>query len=161
MLSKSSGAPYTSSTVLQSTPTESLLSMVNSFNALLDSGCTHHVVRDRTLFRDYVEELISVGTANCGSLNALGRGDVEFRYPFGDRNVIFTLRGCLYAPTAPINFLSVGVLVEQGMSCLFLPGGITKVFYPDLGIIMGSRNPQVNRRVLPGLGYGLGLVYPT
>jgi hypothetical protein len=130
MLSKSSGAPYTS-TVLQSTPTQSLLSMVNSFNALLDSGCTHHVVRDRALFRDYVEELISVGTANCGSLNALGCGDVEFRYPFGDRNVIFTLRGCLYAPTAPINLLSVGVLVERGMSCLFLPGGITKVFYPD------------------------------
>ena len=112
-------------------PTENLLSMVNSFNTLLDSGCTHHVVWDRALFRDYVEESISVGTDNCGFLDALGRGDMDFRYPFGDLNVIFTLRGCLYAPTAPINLLSVGVLVERGMTCLFSPGGITKVFYPD------------------------------
>ena len=60
----------------------------------------------------------------------LGSGDVEFRYPFRDRNVIFTMRGCLYAPSAPINLISVGALVERGMSCLFSPGGITKVSYP-------------------------------
>lgn len=102
-----------------------------SFNVLLDSGCTSHVVRDQALFRDYAEKAISVDTATCGSLVALGSGDVEFRYPFGDRFVIFTLRGCLYAPTAPMNLLSVGTLVERGMSCLFSPGGIMKVFYPD------------------------------
>ena len=105
--------------------------MATSYNALLDSGCTHHIVRDRSLFRTFVARSISVGTANCGSLDALGSGDVEFRYPFGDRFVIFTLRGCLCAPSAPINLLSVGALVEQGMSCLFSPGGITKVFFPD------------------------------
>jgi hypothetical protein len=105
-------------------------SMVTAFNALLDSGCTHHIVRDRALFLNYAAKEISVGTANCGSLAALGCGDVEFRYPFGDRHVIFTLRGCLHAPAAPINLLSVGALVERGMSCLFSPGGITKVFYP-------------------------------
>ena len=116
------------STILQST---ALLSMVDSFNALLDSGCTHHIIRDRSLFLNYAERFISVGTANCGSLDALGTGDVEFRYPFGDRFVTFTLRGCLYAPSAPINLLSVGALVERGMSCLFSPGGITKVFFPE------------------------------
>src|SRR5271168_1927904 len=105
--------------------------MVSIYNALLDSGCTHHIVRDRSLFRSYLARPISVGTANCGSLAALGTGDVEFRYPFGDRQVTFTLRGCLYAPDAPISLLSVGALVERGMSCLFSPGGITKVFYPD------------------------------
>ena len=107
-----------------------MVSMVSRFNALLDSGCTHHIVRDRGLFRSYTPKAISVGTANCGSLEALGTGDVEFRYPYRDRHVIFTLRGCLYAPSAPINLLSVGALVERGMSCLFSPGGITKVFYP-------------------------------
>ena len=117
---------YTS-TFLQPT---ALLSMAGSYNALLDSGCTHHIIRDRLLFRNYLPKSISVGTANCGSLDALGSGDVEFRYPFGDRFIIFTLRGCLYAPTAPINLLSVGALVERGMSCLFSPGGITKVFFP-------------------------------
>jgi hypothetical protein len=107
--------------------------MANSFNVLLDSGCTRHVVRDLALFHDYAAKStgISVGTATCGSLVALGSGDVEFRYPFGDRCVTFTLRDCLYAPTAPMNLLSVGTLVERGMSCLFSPGGVTKVFFPD------------------------------
>jgi hypothetical protein len=107
-----------------------LLSMAHQFNALLDSGCTHHIVRDRMFFRNYVSKSIAVGTANCGSLETLGSGDVEFRYPFRDRHVIFTLHGCLHAPTAPINLLSVGALVERGMACLFSPGGITKVSYP-------------------------------
>ena len=107
------------------------IALGNIYNAILDSGCTHHIIRDRALFRNYVERTLSVGTANCGSLEALGSGDVEFRYSFGDRSVLFTLRGCLYAPTAPINLLSVGALAERGMCCLFSPGGITKVFYPD------------------------------
>ena len=104
--------------------------MVNVFNALLDSGCTHHIIRDRALFRNFADKSISVGTANCGSLAALGTGDVEFRHPFGHRHVTFTLRGCLYAPSVPINLFSVGALVERGMSCLFSPGGITKISYP-------------------------------
>ena len=56
---------------------------------------------------------------------------MDFRYPYGDCKVVFTLRGCLHAPLAPINLLSVGALVEWGMSCLFSPGGITEVFFPD------------------------------
>ena len=106
------------------------IALGNIYNTILDSGCTHHIIRDRTLFRNYADRALSIGTANCGSLEALGTGDVQFRYPFGDRFVTFTLRGCLYAPTAPINLLSVGALTERGMCCLFLPGGITKVFYP-------------------------------
>jgi hypothetical protein len=123
------------STVLESI---ALLSMA-SFNALLDSGCTHHIVRDCALFRNYTAKSVSIGTADCGSLDAMGTGDVAFRYPFGDHFVTFTLRDCLYAPAAPINLLSVGALVEKGMSCLFSPGGITKVFFPD------------NDPLLPGL----------
>ena len=89
-----------------------MLSLLTTYNALLDSGCTHHIVRDHTLFRHYSAKPVSVGTANCGSLEALGTGDVEFRHPFGERHVIFTLKGCLYAPSAPINLISVGALAE-------------------------------------------------
>ena len=74
---------------------------------------------------------VSVGTANCGSLAALGTGDVDFHFPFGSKVVTFTLRSCLYAPMAPINLLSVGALIEKGLSCLFSPGSITTVSYPD------------------------------
>ena len=107
------------------------LSLGNLYNVILDSGCTHHIVRDRALFRSFKDHSISVGTANCGFLEALGTGDVVFRYPFGVHFVNFTLRDCLYAPGAPINLLSVGALAERGMSCLFSPGGITKVSYSD------------------------------
>ena len=55
-----------------------LLSMTSLFNTLLDSGCTHHIIRDCSLFQAYVVKDISVGTANCGSLEALGCGDVTF-----------------------------------------------------------------------------------
>ena len=122
--------PYVAfpSTVLQPI---ALFTMINSFNTLLDSGCTHHIIQDQALFCDYFARFISISMANCGSLDALGSGDVEFCYPFGDRLITFTLHGCLYAPMAPINLLSVGALVEWGMSCLFSPGGITKVFFSD------------------------------
>jgi hypothetical protein len=101
-----------------------------NFNTLLDSDCVHHIIRDRSLFSNFVSKTTSVGTATFGSLEALGSGDVDFRYPYADHHVTFTLRGCLFAPTAPINLLSVGVLIERrGMSCLFSPAGITKVFF--------------------------------
>ena len=108
-----------------------MVSMVSLYNALLDSVCMHHIIHDRALFQSYVDSPVSVGTANCGSLEALGTGDVQFRYPFCDCTVIFTLRGCLYAPSAPINLFLVGALVECGMSCLFSLGGITTVSYPS------------------------------
>ena len=33
--------------------TSALASMVSLYNALLDSGCTHHIIRDRSLFSSY------------------------------------------------------------------------------------------------------------
>jgi Pol polyprotein, beta-barrel domain/GAG-pre-integrase domain len=108
-----------------------LVSFAGFSNSILDSGCTHHIIRDRTLFHSYTAKSISVGTANCGSLDAQGTGDVVFRHPYGTRFISFTLRDCLYAPKAPINLLSVGALVERGMSCLFSPGGITAVSFPS------------------------------
>ena len=56
---------------------------------------------------------------------------MKFQYPYRDHHIVFTLCGCLYTPAAPINLLSVGVLVEHGMSCLFSPGGTMKVFFAN------------------------------
>ena len=108
-----------------------MVPIVSQYNALLDLRCTHHIVRDHHLFHSFAEKSTSVDTANCGSLEVFGIGDVEFRCPFCDRHVVFTLRGCLYAPDAPINLLSVGTLVKRGLSCVFTSGGLTKVFYPQ------------------------------
>ena len=109
--------------------TTALLSLTTLFNALLDSGCIHHIIQDHSLFLNYVSKPISIGTANCGSLQVLGTGDVSFCSPYGECHVLFTLRGCLHAPDAPINLFSVDTLVERGMSALFTPGGITKVSF--------------------------------
>jgi len=74
-------------------------------NTLLDSGSTHHIIRDKTLFSNYDT---AGATANCGVLMALGSGDVALRLPFGDQFVTLCLKGCLHAPDVPINLLSVG-----------------------------------------------------
>ena len=106
-----------------------LISLTALFNALLDLGCTHHIIQDHSLFSNYVSKPISVGMANCGSLQALGTGDVSFHSPYGEHTVLFTLHGCLHAPDAPINLLSVGSLVEHGMSAPFTPRGLTTVSF--------------------------------
>lgn len=97
-----------------------MVSMASQYNAIFDLRSTHHIICDHHLFCSYAEKFISVDTANCGSLEVLGIGDVEFWCPFHDCNVVFTLCGCLYTPDAPINLLSVGTLVECGLSCLFI-----------------------------------------
>ena len=96
------------------------LSLGGYFNSCLDSGCTDHIITDRCLFQTYdTSGSIEIGTANCGSLSAKASGNVSFRVPFQDRFVIFTLRGCLHAPDAPLHLLSVGALNERGMTVTF------------------------------------------
>jgi hypothetical protein len=96
------------------------LSLGGKFNSCLDSGCTDYIITNRALFQNYdTAGAVDIGTANCGSLSAKGSGDVTFRVPFEDRYVLFTLRGCLYAPDAPINLISVGALNESRLTVMF------------------------------------------
>ena len=90
------------------------------FNSLLDSGCTHHIIRDRSLFWTYDTALATpVKTANCGFLQTLARGSVRFRVASGGRTVTFVLNDCLHAPDAPINLISVGALTEKNVTFTF------------------------------------------
>ena len=108
------------------------LSLGNAYNSCLDSGCTDHIVKDRYLFQTYdVSGAVEIGTANCGSLSAKGSGDVSFRVPYHDRFVIFTMRGCLHAPDAPINLISVGALTDNRLTVTFRPDAPTVISYPD------------------------------
>jgi hypothetical protein len=98
----------------------SCATITNSFNTILDSGCTNHIIRDRALFWTYNEDqAVPVKTANCGILNTLARGDVKFRVSFGQQQIILTLRDCLHAPDAPLNLLSVGAMQEKRMRIHF------------------------------------------
>jgi hypothetical protein len=100
------------------------------FNSLLDSGCTHHIIRDRSLFWTYdTSRATSVKTANCGSLQSLARGSVRFRVTSGGRTVNFILNDCLHAPDAPVNLFSVGALTEKDVVFTFQKD-VTTISFP-------------------------------
>jgi len=53
-----------------------LISSKITHNSVLDSACTQHIIRDRSLFWSYDPAgAKSVGTANCGTLETLAAGD--------------------------------------------------------------------------------------
>ena len=101
------------------------------YNSVLDSGCTHHIFRDRSLFWSYdATRATPVKTANCGFLPTLARGSVRFRVVSGQRSVVFVLNDCLHAPDAPINLISVGALTEKGAVLTFAPSRTSISFPP-------------------------------
>ena len=101
------------------------------FNSLLDSGCTNHIFRDRTVFWTYDSALATpVKTANCGFLNTLACGSVHFRLKSGSQSAVFVLKDCLHAPDAPINLISVGAMTEKGAIFTFAPGA-TSISFPN------------------------------
>ncbi len=86
------------------------------FKALLDSGTTHHIVRDHEVFHTYDEsKALPVKMANCGVLNTFAMGDAHISVDVGGWTATIILRQCLHAPDAPINLISVGALTENGM----------------------------------------------
>ncbi|KAF5379684.1 hypothetical protein D9615_005653 [Tricholomella constricta] len=110
--------PYTD--FVYATDSTALLSFSSRFNSILDSGCTVHIIRDREFFWSYdPSQAVTVGTANCGVLQTLGKGEVRFKTILNDKEVIYRLRECLHAPSAPINLLSVGCMTELGTRLSF------------------------------------------
>ncbi|PPQ83178.1 hypothetical protein CVT26_015514 [Gymnopilus dilepis] len=108
------------------------VALTSQFNALLDSGCTHYIINDRSLFISLnITQRRNIGTANCGTLQTHGTGDVSFRASYKGRVITFTLRNCLYAPDCPINLISVGALQEKGMRIHFDPPNATVLSFPD------------------------------
>jgi len=96
------------------------VSIANHYNALLDSSCTNHLFNDRLLFSDFdALKSVSIGTANCGSMRALGSGTVTFCYVHNGVPVDFVLHDCLFAPDVPIELLSVGALNNKGLWVVF------------------------------------------
>jgi hypothetical protein len=101
------------------------------YNTILDSGCTNHIFRDRSVFWTYdPDRAVSVQTANCGTLRTLARGDVKFRAHCGSHSIIISLRDCLHAPDVPLNLLSVGALQERKM-CLVFDYDKTTIHFPS------------------------------
>ncbi|KAG6851946.1 hypothetical protein C0991_004727, partial [Blastosporella zonata] len=78
-LSEPTPTPFYTAFIQTRSP-NALASISSRFNAILDSGCTTHIFRDKEVFWTYdTSGATPVGTANCGTLNTLARGEVRFR----------------------------------------------------------------------------------
>ena len=122
----------------------SCASITNSFNTILNSGCTNHIIHDRALFWTYREDqAVLVKTANCGILKTLACGDVKFRVPFGQQQIVLTLCNCLHAPDAPLNLLSVGTMQEKRMRIHFNENH-TVIYFP-------SDHPVLSRHMITAI----------
>ena len=107
------------------------------FQALLDSACTYHIIRDKSLFWTYrPDQAIEVGTSSSGYLMTEAKGLVKLEVEVVSANtpsprVILSLHDCLHGPSAPMNLLSVGVFIESGMPLTFDTDGFAQVHFPD------------------------------
>ncbi|SJL06868.1 uncharacterized protein ARMOST_10210 [Armillaria ostoyae] len=89
---------------------------MQAFKALLNSGTTHHIINDHTLFQSYDEsKAIPIETTNCSILNTFAMGEVHFCKKLSGRTATVILHECLYAPDTPINLISVRAMTENGM----------------------------------------------
>ncbi|KAJ8522799.1 hypothetical protein ONZ45_g628 [Pleurotus djamor] len=74
---------------------------------LADSGCTSHVIRDKSLFSDYVETPGHT-IRGMGEIPCLGKGSVKLLSTLADGSTYtITLRNALHAPSSPHNLVSV------------------------------------------------------
>lgn len=86
-----------------------------TFQALLDSACTHHIIKDQSLFWTYCSDCsLKVSTASSGMLQTKVQGLVKLEVDVQDssndtQTVVLSLHDCLHAPNAAMNLLSIGV----------------------------------------------------
>jgi hypothetical protein len=88
---------------------------------ILDSGATTHISPFRHLFSTYLPFATprSIGTANHGSLQAFGIGDVNMNIFRDGKNVTIQMRNVLYAPECSANLTAVNALTKSGMVITF------------------------------------------
>ncbi len=99
-----------------------LAALLQSYQALFDLGCTHHIIKDRNYFWTYHPEgAVPVGTASSGTLSTKVRGIVKVRIHTEQSclPVTLTLHDCLHGPESPFNLLSVGAFLEANMPVSF------------------------------------------
>ncbi|KAF5338281.1 hypothetical protein D9611_014624 [Ephemerocybe angulata] len=103
------------------TPPARPSALARRYLAAVDSGCSQHIVIDRSWFHSFRTLDMTVGTANSTPLVVLGCGTVKFPVRLTDGSTrLVVLQDVLFAPTCPINLLSVGHLTDfLGLRLLF------------------------------------------
>ena len=95
----------------------SCFSSQDSYNAwLIDSGCTHHMCHNATIFKDLdktYNSMVKVG--NGGYVDVKGRGTIAIKTNSG----IKLISDVLFVPHISQNLLSVGQMLEKQYSMQF------------------------------------------
>lgn len=103
----------------------------NNSNAemwLIDSGCTHHMTYDESIFRNLDKsQIFKVRIGNGSFIEVKGRGSVAVDHDSGTK----IISDVLYVPEINQNLLSVGQLLEKNYSVIFK--NRTCVIYDPVG----------------------------
>jgi len=97
---------------------------------LLDSGCTHHVCRQRNWFQNFRElEGETVNTAanteqKYSQLHAKGVGDIVLKTYVGNKQEAVVLRNVYYVPHLRKNLMSVSQIEKKGKEMIVKDGKI-------------------------------------
>lgn len=94
---------------------------------ILDSGASHHVLFDRSLFHDLKPLSVSreVKFGNSSTLKAQGCGDAVLTIRQGEKLKQLTLTDALYVPKVNSNLVSLSQLMENGYKAAINKDGIT------------------------------------
>ena len=115
---------------------------------VIDSGCTSHMVMDKTLFVEF-NPVVGHGCSNANQTVSVVEGTGTIRIAVRDSAgcaKVVLLSNCLYLPTYARNLLSVSALENKGVSvqfsepyCILCPDGVKFPFYRqgDLYVLEG------------------------
>ena len=111
---------------------------------LLDSGTSRNLICNRAHLRSYsTDDSVRVRTANHGYLLTSGSGECVGLLNVGGHKHKVKFSGCLHAPGAMLNLLSVGWMLAKGWDCHFC-GGPSRCDLSYRASPLGSIPPQNN-----------------
>lgn len=109
---------YYSCGLISSKISHSLMSHSNSSNFYLDSGASHHMIKDDEFFISLDRSLTShIKVANGDTLPADGQGTVKIF--FGEEKQFESEFKATYAPKLDCNLISVNKLTQDGSKIIF------------------------------------------
>ena len=101
----------------------------------LDSGCSNHMCGSRSFFSNFDGNFRqSVKLGDNSKMMVMGKGNI--RLQVGGMTQVIT--EVYFAPELKNNLLSVGQLLEKGLTIL-IQDGMCNIYHPERGVIMQSR----------------------
>ncbi len=97
---------------------DTALAALDSSSWLADSGCSSHIVKDKSLFVDYIKTP-GHKIKGVGESAGLGRGTIKLIFKDGKRFTSVTLKNAIHCPTAPYNLISLSQMTDARATLTF------------------------------------------